>query len=341
VKKSLATLLVVAFVLGIAGTALAFPVDFSGDVRVQYATFQDNITGSDDSDADHHDTRSRIRLNFSAQVDQDVTMFGRLGLRTTSGLSSQDPNKGLLDQYGVEIKANDLTYSVGRQILNLGQGSVAGFGSDVGYDAKFDGLVASGKLGAVDAHFAVGKSTDINSWNPSSGKVTTAYNAKNIWGIDFSAPLSSNFTLGATYATIKDTVISGLNAAKYTGVNMTFNPSDNFTLNGEYVKSNADTLNKAYFIAAIYSWDKDWFCIQYNNVQANGVDQGLSAIGTTTYPVQGDNLLAGTGEYTGFTYSYNHQMSKAAAFNVCYMSLKANGLDDHDNECTAGVTWSF
>jgi hypothetical protein len=260
-------------------------------------------------------------------------------MRTISGTQSQDNqsvyNTDLIDQYGVKLKANDWTYSVGRQGVWLGQGTIFGFGNDVGaWDSKLDGLVAGGKLGAVDTKFVVGR-TDaaLNSYTAAS---------RNIWGIDFAAPLSDNVTFGATYATVK---MNGADEAnKYLGVNATFNPSANLTLNAEYVKSNADTDNKAYFICGTYSWDKDWFCIQYQNVKANSVDIDISVLGANTYPYHGNGLTNAKyapRSYTGMTYVYNHQMSKAAAFNVCYESLKATGFDGNDDEYAAGVTWAF
>jgi hypothetical protein len=334
VKKSLMFLLVACFVLGIAGTAMAFPVDMNGDARFQFRNWQDNIAGSKAENADHNDQLARIRLNFSAPVDENVTLYGRLGLRSTFGASSMDPAKDLLDQYGVKVKdSNDWTYNVGRQGVSMGQGSVISTGNDVGYDARFDGLVASGKLGVVDSKFAVGKTTEIAL---SSGTTPS----KNVWGADFSTAVADGLTIGVTGASVKD-MAQGSEAAKYLGINASYTPISNLSLNGEYVKSNADTDNKAYFIGGTYSWDKDNFTIQYNNVEANGVDSHLSGISTYVFPFNGDRLGADGNKYTGFTYAYNHQLSKAANFNLCYQSLKTANMDGHDNEYAAGVQWSF
>jgi len=367
VKKTLMMLLIATFVLGIAGTAMAFPVDFSGDVRYQFRGWDDGVGVADSGT--YTDQLGRIRLNFSAQVDQDVTFYGRLASRTFFGqLDRAGDNTMLLDQYGVKMASNGWNFNVGRQAINIGQGTIMNTGADAGYDSKFDGLVASGKIGVVNSTFAVGKTTDglLTQFVPYTRATSTAgvadqsgtaYTA-NWWSADFSVPVSSNLTFGASYATEKknwnglDTkLITATNttgaftasdaANKYLAFNATFNPSSNLTLNGEYVKSNADTNNKAYFLAGTYSWDKDWFCIQYNNVEGHAVDQAMSGIGNIMYPFNGANLGDLDGKYSGFTYVYNHQMSKAAALNICYMSLKEAGETGLDNEYAAGVQWNF
>jgi len=338
VKKGLVFILVASFLLSVAGTALAFPVDFSGDYRVKFDSWHDDIDGPDAGNGT--DEGSRVRLNFSAQVDKNISLYGRLGSRITWGTTAMPGyNKAQIDLYGVKISDSDWTYTLGRQGVSLGQGSVIWTGSDVGYDSKFDGLTAAGKFGVVNSQFIVGKTTDstIAAYTATDG-YTNAYSA-NWWGADFSVPVSDNLTFGSTLASEKINA-SDQKGINYFGVNATFNPSDNLALSGEYVKSNADTYNKAYFITATYSWDNDWFCIEYNNVEANAVDRGISGIGAWMYPNVGYDLDAGN-KYSGFTYTYNHQLSKAAAFDINFMSLKDEGTNGNDNECTAYVQWDF
>jgi len=343
-KKSVVLILMFIFVCSMAGTAMAFPVDFSGMINIATAGWQDRITGSDPDNSDHHDIRTKMRLNFSGQVDQDVTLFGRFANRTTGGLSNMDPDLSVLDQYGVKIADGAWTYSIGRQGVVLGQGSVLGTGNDIGVDPKFDGLVASGKMGNVNTQFAVGKTT--------ASQVYMFYPVtRNVWGLDMSAPLSENLTVGATYASI-DKQDTATNATKYLGVNMTFLPSSNLTICSEYVKSSADNNNTAFNISGTYSWANDWFCIQYNRVGAYGLDPDVSLNGAYYYPFCGDHLRNDANaahpyeteiypQFTGWCYVYNHQLSKAAAFNIVYESLKTKGLAGSDNEYCTGVTWTF
>jgi len=338
VKKTLVFILVTSFVLSIAGTALAFPIDFNGDVRVKFDTWHDDIDGPDAGNG--NDEGSRLRLNISSQIDNNTSLYGRFGSRITWGIPTYPGyGKTSMDLYGVKFSDADWTYTLGRQGVSLGQGSIIWTGSDVGYDSKFDGLTAAGKFGVVNSQFIVGKTTDstIAAYIAADG-FTNAYSA-NWWGADFSVPVNDNLTFGSTWASEKINA-TAQTPIKYLSVNATFNPSDKLSLYGEYVKSNADNYNKAYFIAACYSWDNDWFSIEYNNVEANAVDRGISGIGAWMYPNIGYDLDVGS-KYRGFTYTYNHQLSKATAFDINFMSLSDEGQNGNDNECTAYVQWDF
>jgi len=82
------------------------------------------------------------------------------------------------------------------------------------------------------------------------------------------------------------------------------------------------------------------FTVQYNNVGKNAVDAGISGIGAAMYPDAGISLELGD-KYSGFTYTYSHQLSKTVDFNINYMSLRALGYGGSDNECTAYLEWTF
>lgn len=370
-KKKLMLLLVVSFVLGIAGTALAFPVDFSGDLSLQFRSYDEGIAahttmGTVRPTSTIDNELARLRLNFSAQVDNDVTMYGRIASRTWFGNTTTYSNGPVFDQYGVKIANNGWIYNLGRQAVSLGQGAIINTGNDVAIDNKFDGLCATGKLGAVNTQFIVGKTTGVRSQNYSY----FGYNCPpaNWWGIDFSVPVSDSLTFGATYATSKDVSSSGgvyypvAVAAKYLGFNATFCPSANLTFNGEYVKANnghspwANNAfdsgardDKAYFIAGTYTWDKDSFTVQYNNVGVTSINPSNSGIGAVSYPLLGRGLAFGAegqdtypdSKYSGFTYSYTHQMSKAATFSFCFMDLKDDVSIGNDREYATGIDWKF
>jgi len=374
-KRSLVLILVISFVLSLAGSALAFPVDFSGDIRFQFRSWDDgiNLNNRDGFTGGLTQNRelARIRLNFSTPVEKDVTLFSRLATRAWFGAEGNSGNEGLLDQYGVKIADSGWTYKLGRQAVSLGQGSVISTGDDVGIDNKFDGLVAAGKMGKVDTQFIVGRTTATSTDNSDDWfSVRT-----NWWGADFSVPVSDTLTIGATYAASKyldnwyaligDTgsaSYSTPDATKYLGFNATFSPSANLTFSGEYIKASHGyspltniyanskvTNDKAYFIAGTYRWDKDTLTIQYNNVGVSSVDAFNSGIGAVAYPFWGTYLAyAYQGEndfidskYSGFTYTYSHQINKAATFSVCYMDLKNDISKGNDKEYAAGVKWSF
>jgi hypothetical protein len=329
VKKSLVFILITSFVLTFTGTALAFPVDFTGHYRLSFDSWRDNITDIDNGT----DYANRIQLDFSALLDPDVTLFGRLAVKEYDGYQKYYPYTDLLDNYGVKIAKNGWTYSVGRQGVSLGQGSVIWTGSDIGYDCRFDGLVAAGPLGSVNTQFIIGRTAPSISMAP--------YTA-NWMGVDFSVPVSDSLTFGTSYASenaSENLFDTGKKGARYLGFNTTFT-ADKLSIYGECVKSNANDYNKAYFIAASYSWDNDWFSIQYNNVQINAVDRYMSGIGSWMYPTEGTGLDSGN-KYTGFTYNYDHMITKNLEFNINFMTLKVDGHDGNDNEWNSSFQWNF
>lgn len=330
-KKSLVLALVVSFVLSLAGTALAFPVEFNGDFRLQGRAIDDKINGATDK---FSFWQFRARVGFEGKVDENTAFFGRLGVRNAFGSQVNTTEKqNEFDQYGVKLTADNWKFTIGRQAVSLGQGTIISTGSDVGIDNKLDGVVATTKMGDFGVTLMGGKTT--------TASVRTVGIASEWYGVDLSTKANDKFAYGLTYAGTKESnpAVKGL---KNWGLNASFALSPNFTLNGEYVKSDADTLNKAFFFAGTYSWDKDSFTVQYQKVDANSVDQYNSGIGAVAYPFNGANLGAGDG-YKGFTYVYSHPMTKAASLHVIYMDLKTYGTaqSGSDKELAAGVVWKF
>lgn len=330
-KKSLVIALVVCFVLSLAGTALAFPVEFKGDFRLQARSIDDGIAGA--VAVGPHDLKSswwqfRARLGFEGKVDQDTAFFGRISTRNDFGLGNTSTTE--FDQYGVKLNAGNWKLSLGRQAVNLGQGTIISTGSDAaGVDNKFDGLVATTKSGNFDLTFIGGKTNTVNTF------VVVEY-----YGLDASTKVDDKLTLGAAFAHAKPNVV-GVDPYKIWAVNAAFAPAANFSINAEYAKSNQNTDNKAYFLAGTYSWDKSSFTVQYNNVKNNAVDPFNSGIGAAAYPFMGYGLDLGNTGYKGFTYVYGQQMTKATSFHVIYMDLKVDGRSGSDKELAAGVNWKF
>lgn len=325
-KKALVLALVVSFVLSLAGTALAFPVDFSGDFRLQARSIDDKISGGS---ADYKASwwQFRARIGFEGKVDKDTTFYGRFSNRNNFGGAPTSGSQGEFDQYGVKLTADNWKFTIGRQAVNLGQGSVISTGADaVGVDNKFDGLVATTKAGDVDMTFIGGKTNNV------SGAT------KEWYGFDLSGKLDKNLAAGLAYGVSKELNVKAL---KTWAVNFTATPAANFTFNGEYAKSDATANNKAYFLAGTYGWDKSSFTVQYQNVKNSAVDQYNSGIGAIAYPFVGNDLTTGTTGYKGFTYVYGQQLTKAASLHVIYMDLKVDGKTGSDKELAAGVVWKF
>lgn len=324
-KKTLVLALVVCFVLSLAGTALAFPVDFTGDFRLQGRSIDDKIAGGLGEFTGSW-WQLRGRLNFSGQIDDSTTFYGRISTRNNFGDINTSATE--FDQYGVKIASGAWKFNIGRQFVNLGQGTIISTGSDAsGVDNKFDGLVATTKTGKVDMTFIGGKTTPVNT-------VAMEY-----YGMDATTKLDDKMSLGIAYGHVKPSV-PGWVPLNIWALNATYTASPNFTLNGEYAKSDYAWGNKAFFIAGTYSWDKDSFTLQYNRQEANGVDQWNSGIGAVAYPFYGLDLSHHEG-YKGFTYVYSHPMTKAASLHVIYMDLKVPGVAGADKEAALGVSWKF
>lgn len=327
-KKRLLAAAVAAMVTLSANAALAFPLDVTGDFRLQARSIDDGIAGGA-ADKDNSWFQLRTRLNFSGEVDKDTTFFGRFSARNDFG-GNQTGNGASFDQYGVKLKASDWKVSIGRQAVNLGQGTIISTGSDaVGVDNKFDGVIASTKSGVVDVNLIAGKTNAAN----------VGYNSE-WYGFDASTKLNDKVTAGAAYAATKDDNTFG-DALKIWSVNTSASLSKNFGLNAEYAKSDADDNNSAYFVAGTYSKDKDSFTVQYNNVKNNAVDQNNSGIGAVAYPFWGNDLLSGNTGYKGFTYVYSRTINKNLSAHAIYMDLEVDGKAGSDKELAAGLVWGF
>jgi hypothetical protein len=319
VKKSLVMLLVVSSVLSTAGTAMAFSVDFNGDFRLQGRNIND--TGYKESFF-----QFRTRIGFEGKIDDKTTFFGRFGAINKLGGEVADENNAAFDQYGVKIADGNWKYSVGRQAVNLGLGSIISTGSDAAYnDNKFDGIVASTN-GPVSLNVIAGKTTA----NTKDSTVAEWY------GLDASTKLGSKVIGGLAYAS-KKYDDAATDAVNYFAANTTIMATDKLSFNGEFAKSDYDTQNKAYFLSGTYSRGKGSFTVQYNNVQANAVDAYSSGIGGCTYPY--GNGFAG--EYKGLTYSYTYNISKAKALNVTYLNLKNDSGSQKANELIGSMAYSF
>lgn len=324
-KKRLLAAAVAAMVTLSANAALAFPLDVTGDFRLQGRSIDDGIAGGTAKDDSWFQLRTR--LNFSGEVDKDTTFFGRISARNNFGAAQN--SDAAFDQYGVRLKTGEWKLSIGRQAVNLGQGTIISTGSDAaGVDNKFDGVIASTKSGVVDLNIIAGRTDSV-----------TATDTSEWYGFDASTKLSDKVTAGVSYASHK--LKGGPESTQVWAINTAANLSKNFALNAEYAKSDADNDNGAYFVAGTYSQNKDSFTVQYNNVQNNSVDQYNSGIGAVAYPFWGNDLLSGNDGYKGFTYAYSHKINNNLSAHAIYMDLDVDGRSGSDKELAAGLVWGF
>ena len=339
-KKYIVVALVTSFLSSLAGTAQAFPLDFTGDFRVQARMINDQINTNIPPKFEKKYWEYRTRLNFSGKVDQDTTFFGRFSVRTYQGLGAEVKSNNELDKFGVMINTNNWKLTLGRQAITIGQGAVLGTGDDAsGSTNSFDGIKASTKLNNVDVTAFGGKNTSTIYSSAFGGFLPITINPINEWyGLDLKTKFSNNLSGGLSYAHKKPEKIVATN---YTAVNATYNASPNFALNTEYVKSSSNDKKKGYFISGTYQKDKDRFTVQYNKIEANSVDSN-SGLAAGPFAFKGADLPNG---YKGFAFFYNHQVKKTMSLGVAYMDLKpidaATYGSGSDNEFVTTLNWRF
>ena len=329
-------------------------VKINGDFYARFWAFNDSIGG------DHFSGnlwRTRFRLNISDQVDDSITAFARFGIRnafgggtpfTQSFETGTDTTFQELDQYGIKYTNNGITYKIGRQGLFLGQGLLFSSGDDVQWDNKFDGLVASGKIGAVNTTAFIGETA--------KAMFTDAYgnNQAKLYGADLKVKVSNNISLGSTFlkhqwastSTWANPMELPVNAQNMWASNVDISFGPKFTLSSEYAKSNADSDGRAYFIGGTYIMGRDLLNIKYLNVQRNALDPYSSIYSSIGSSVFGGGLnYASSGivnrNWKGWEYYYYHPMNKATFLDLYVIDAKSPGYSGHDLESWMGLNVRF
>ena len=342
-KKSCLMGLTMIFVLGVASTGLAEPVNFSGDFRLQGRMIDDKISTNPANNFEKDFFEFRARVNFDGTIDKDTKFFGRFSVRNYQGLGAETRSDSEFDQYGIKVNSGDWKFSVGRQALIVGAGSLLDIGSDAaGATNFFDGIIASTKLGDFNVRAFGGKNTS-GIYGGNGSNYPDFVNPINKWyGVDLSTQLDKNLSTGLAYLHKKPDTGADTEAVNYWALNAAYNISSSFILNSEYAKSDKDNKNGAYFVAGTYKWNKDSFTVQYNHVQENSIDVWNGGIAAGPYPFKGKDLPAG---YKGYTLAYNHGITKALSFHAIYMDLEAlepgTTNTGNDKEFVSGLSWSF
>jgi hypothetical protein len=342
-KKALILSTLIALVLAVAGSALAFPLEVNGDFRLRGLAADDS--GVVRLDFFHGgiptgvvelpvaDKRSyfefRTRLNFTGRVSNDASFFGRFSARQRLG--EDNSSGGALDWYGVKLAAGCWNLSLGRQAVTLGQGSIL----DTGYDAigttnRFDGAVARTTSGKVDLTLIGGRMTAdfSNALIPVGLPFSSLLNfpVSDWYGLDVSTSLDGGLRLGGAIAHQSKSGQLSLPGfmeyrpgVTYWSLNTVYAAGPRLTFSAEYVKSNAtmdlllpapasltstDRNTRAFFLAGAYRWDKDSFVVQYNDVGRLAVDPFNSGIGIGSYPLHQITTLFDTVLLPGYTHNY-------------------------------------
>ena len=351
-KKSSISALTLGLTLSFASTALASPtINITGDVRLESRSIDDQIMSPWET-YNQSSFQARTRLKLESKVSDDTTVFARYSTRNNLGAGETSTRASNFygvnnstsgfDWYGVKQRIGTWDMSVGHQSVNLGQGGIINTGSDViGTTEFFNGLVATTKTGKFNVKIIGGKSV----YEPDISYIGYPdRTSSEIYGLDFSTKVTGKLTLGGAWASFNAPVAFYHNGTKQQNwaINMKYDTTPNFSINGEYVKSDATADTSAYFMAGTYKWNKDSFTVRYNKVQDASVDRVLSGIGSWSYPLKGayGDTWFGT-DYHGFTYTYTHQVNKNLSLDVKYMDLSSHGANGSDKELAIGASMKF
>ncbi|WP_169718007.1 hypothetical protein SPSIL_024090 [Sporomusa silvacetica DSM 10669] len=329
----------------------------TGNIRVSFGHVKDTVENNAKK-VEGSIWSSRILVNVTDKIDENTTAYMRLGARdcwgaddlsVTSSWGPEIPYVNI-DQYGIKYTKNGWDYTLGKQGLTMGQGLLISTGSDAEWSNQFVGLTARGKIGAVNTTVALGNTTD-------ASHLDYYGNARATWmGVDMSAPLGHNVTLGGTYLSHKaqkpDTVnpnwAQSLQAEDMWGVNTSIKVAPHFSLNGEYVKSSYKDDNQAYTIGALYNKGKDTLMVSYSDVERNAIDP-YNSLGSALCSLSGGEGFFHTDwwtasmmkNYTATRYYYAHQMNKNVYYDIFVINAKVPNSSGNDLEVFGGINYNF
>ena len=149
-------------------------------------------------------------------------------------------------------------------------------------------------------------------------------------------PSSRTVTYGATTQTTAIIPMGNAPARNYWAYNFTYSLTPQWTLGGEYARSNAETLNKASMITlGCAITPKDYLWTAYLKAEANAIDEKNSNWGAFTFPTNGAMLQVETQstEFHGMTYWYQHIMNKNTTLVLLYQDLRSR---DYIGACKEG-----
>jgi hypothetical protein len=327
-------------------------IKITGDFYIRNLGEKDSV---DNSDASGSYWRSRIRLNVESKIDDSMTAFVRFTSRNLFGSStaSRDgwqtdtsPSYQQLDQYNIKVAANGFTYKVGRQDALLGQGMLISTGGDAQWPNQFDGVVASGKLGAIDTTVIVGTTTRSNSLNGYGDTRAKWY------GMDMKAKAAENLSVGVAFAHHKfendSSILGPAGATNMWAVNTSYNAAPNLTFNAEYARSSYETDNRAYFVSATYAMGKNSLTATYVDTQRYSVDAYNSVYGALIplnfgagIVIDGDTYAPLARNYKAWQYYYYHPLTPNTFLDVYVIDAKVPGYKGHDLEWFAGWNVNF
>ena len=260
-------------------------VKFSGDARVRYY----NADSTVDQDASEY----RVRLGATAKVNDITSLHARI----TSGSTSFGAGNASaqIDNAYVSTKLLGIGTKIGRQDYDLGQGMLAGGGSN----AILNGVtVREGNFLAFGGKESM-----------SASEMAKAHGAQ--YSFKLGAPVTVSYL--------------NLNQENFYAASTSFNLFPGFKVSGEYAK-NQSANAKAYQIKATLG--KTGLSAAYKDVEKNAVPFDSALNLKSTGGIIGDfyGVAQGAaGRAKGMEYEYNADLAKNTNLNVIYQDIKDAG----------------
>lgn len=310
-KKALCAAIAAAFVLTTAGTVFANEVEFNGKITYQHR--ENTKDGADDVSTN----RWQFFLNGTApEVAKNIDLYFRIAgekfkesgrdFEVFPGQDGNDRSVFALDQFGFNYKNAGWNYKLGRQSSLIGAtGIIYDSTSGIGKHIFADGVTIDGKIGATNV--TVAALEDDGFYN----------DGKKIYYGSASFKPAEKLTLGGTFARATDNAnlnVPGKRDLNLWAVNAAYDINSKVNVYGEYVKSNANTEDKAYAVGGSYKFDsKNSFWAAYSRVETNAnIRSSENSIVATTFDDSGK----------GMYYGFDHQFDKTTGLSFFYKDMK-------------------
>lgn len=319
-KKALAMAVAAGVVMSTACTVFAaeettnpYDFKFDGSITFQQRVQRDENNSSGVADNTKTGLKTTFVLNMDKPLAKNLDLYARATYQTYNVGTSQngadffrdtvkEDYNGAIDTYGLKYSNAGYTYTVGKQILTIGNGLIYDNGY-IGRHAVPNAIKIDTKAGATNLSLIAAK-TDYGQGQDND----------KFYAVQGNYDLSSKANIGAVYAHVSygDATLAGFNlpysSANFYGVNGSYKFTDKWSASAEFVKSDGDDDNTGYITGVSYKMDaKNTVGAGYFRVedQVGIVDNGLANMTTAPY-----------NNARGFNVYWKNQINKYMALTV-------------------------
>lgn len=265
-KKNTIQALVVASILVVANVAFAADdhnsqnIKFDGSYTLQFR--EENGVGLESKNY-----KNTFILNFNSDIAPNVNVFGRYIYQTNSqsekwwsdyisyggpgGAYTDSDYNNAIDMYGFKYTGKGYTVTAGQVPFAIGgQGLIYDGTYYIGRHSVPKSVIVTAKTGKTDWK-AIAAQTSYQNGN-SDDKIFALqgnYAITNFFGMGAAVAIAKYKAGNLGYSPVKD------HDKTYYAVDASYKVNDKLNLGAEFAKSNADSLNSAYNIAANYKLD--------------------------------------------------------------------------------------